>query len=191
VGDGDDGALPSLASSQVVESNTEISVVLPADGRPAGFDERFAQHLIVLAEPSASTLAGAFIVPRAEPGPGDEMVGAGEEAEIWQSSSDILSVAEPDAGGRLQLGERITERAQSVIHLLYKETDGLDEVIDVVEDLPQHEALVGSDTSLLEAGEFLALVAQGTACQFGERLWIGFSCHDCVEEDSDGLAGDL
>lgn len=118
MGDGNDGALPPAASGQTVKSDAEIRVPF-ADGRPTGFDERFAQHLVALAELAASALAGALVVAGAETGPGGEMMSAGEVAEIGQSRSDGLRVAELDAGGGLQAGERISERAQAEIQFLF------------------------------------------------------------------------
>ena len=62
VGDGDDGALPPPARGQAVEGHAEIGVPFANSG-PAGFDERFAQHLIALAEPVTSAMPEATPTP--------------------------------------------------------------------------------------------------------------------------------
>src|SRR5215211_3626993 len=78
---GTDGFLWPAAAAQAVELSLVVAVLLSLGG-PGTLHEHGLQPRRSFAEPGAFALAGALILSRAKPGPGDEMTGAREAAHV-------------------------------------------------------------------------------------------------------------
>src|SRR3954462_536499 len=67
------------AAAHAVVLGLQVARLLAA-GRPGALDEGGPQPRRALAQPGGPALAGALVVPRAQPGPGDEVPGGREAA---------------------------------------------------------------------------------------------------------------
>src|SRR3982750_2218022 len=121
-GDGAHRLLRAAAGAQAVAPGLEVARLLAA-GRPGALDEGGLQPGRALAQAGGAALAGAPVVPRARPGPGDEVAGGREAAHVGADLGDDDPGRErADAGDR---GRRVARGAKGGEPLLHLPIDPL------------------------------------------------------------------
>src|SRR3954452_7565400 len=99
---GADGLLGSAAVAQALELSLKVAALFAGAG-PSALDQRGLEPRRALAQPGGASLAGALVVARAEPGPGDQVAGGREAAHVDADlGDDDLRGQVTKAGDRAQ-----------------------------------------------------------------------------------------
>src|SRR6516225_11391291 len=123
------------------------------------FDEDLPQPAIPLPSLATQALATTFVVARTHPGPGGEMLGAGETAHIGADLRDEnLGRPLTDPRNRIEEGDGFLVRRQSLVNFCTKARDRLVQVLQRAQVLGQQEAMVRCHAS---CQGFLELVTLG------------------------------
>ena len=130
-GDGDDGLLRAAPSFEPEKLGSKVAVLLASCG-PGGSDEGRLEPSGSFRNPSGSSFAGALIVPRAEPRPGDEVTSGREARHVdadLRHDDACGDVTDPrhrrqQGGARL---DRLQGFSHADIHLVGRLLQGVEE----------------------------------------------------------------
>src|SRR5215471_18321591 len=115
--------------------------------RMGTFDEECPEPLVAFAGPPTLALASTLIVPRAELGPGAEMLRGGKPGHLDPNFCDeILGCPLTDAGNRVQEGDDLRKRTAQRLNLGFTLRNTLFEELDVRQDVREQLGMVGSET---------------------------------------------
>src|SRR3954467_795434 len=115
---GADGLLGSAAVAQALELSLKVAALFAGAG-PGALHQRGLEPRRPFAQPGGASLAGALVVARAEPGPGDQVAGGREAAHVGADlGDDDLRGQVTEAGDGAQQPDRLTERVEIAVHLL-------------------------------------------------------------------------
>src|SRR5262249_34443250 len=107
------------------------------------FDESLPQPAIPFARLAAQALASTLVVPRTHPRPRGEMLGAGKTTHIRADLGDEdLGRALADSGNRVQEGDGLLVRCQTLANCPTDARNGLVQVLQCAQVLGQQEAMV-------------------------------------------------
>src|SRR4051812_15447400 len=145
---GADGLLGSAAVAQALELSLKVAALFAGAG-PSALDQRGLEPRRALAQPGGAALAGALVVARAEPSPGDQVAGGREAVHVDANlGDDDLRGQVTDAGDGAQQPDRLTERVEIAVHLLVDLGDGGRQGIDLTQVQAQQEAVRTSAETL-------------------------------------------
>jgi len=143
--DGADGLLGSTAVAQALELGLQVAGLL-ACGGPGALDQRRLEPGCSVAQAVGAALAGALVVARAQPGPGDQVACGGEPAHVGADlGDDDLGGQVTDAGDGAQQLDRLAERVQAAVHLRVDLGQGGVERVDLAQVQPQQEPVPVGD----------------------------------------------
>src|SRR5439155_18473042 len=144
-GNGADRFLRPASSAQPYDLRVEVGG-LGARSSPSALDEHGLQPRGTHAQAGRAALAGAFVVARAQAGPGAQMRGGGKPAHVGADlRQDDLGAEFADPRYRAQLLDGVTKGSQPGINLPVNRGDAGIERVDLLQMETEQEAMVSLD----------------------------------------------
>ena len=160
VGDHDCSPLFAFATGKPAKLGPEIGPFGMARGMGT-FDEERPEPLVAFAGPTTLALAGALIVPRADLGPGAEMLGGGKPRHIDADFRDeILSGPLTNPWYGVQEGEELCERTAQRLNLGFTLSNTFFETLNVRQNVGEQLGMVGSEAPQQSGVEVWLLLPQ-------------------------------
>src|SRR4030095_13678771 len=148
------------------------------------FDEERPEPLVAFAGPPTLALAGALIVPRADLGPGAEMLGRGKPRHLDANFRDeILGRPLTDTWNRVQECDDLRERTAQPLNLGFTRGDTLFEELNMRQDVREQLGMVGPEAPLQSGLEVWLLFPQAA---FRELRYGLRAHHPCQQDAQDG-----